>query len=420
MRVLNALSVVALSIAALLSLPAYAVEPVGSTSFNTSPGFDLSTLNAGNFYDVIIPLAKKEDTLTFFDFTNSFGPLFSDNLLPEFEAKYNINVNYVRGKGAAAVQQLIAANKAGSAAPSDVYFVGSSSISLLLDSAVMANIPLNKLLPNALALDPAIATITSGFDHGGAYLPFHRNQTSIIYNTSTVSSRDVPTNLDDLLAWAKAHPGQFVVTSPAGGGSGKGFMQSVAIARITGKECRAAFTNFAITGKQAKAYAAGDCPAPLWAYYKQLLPVVEVSNGNSDTLNLVATGAGVIGTAWEDMAYDFLGRGLLPKTTRQELLKSGQVGGGDGMFLPVNGTNPAAALLFLDFMISHDVQLEKLLINGSRSARRDIDPSASFSAEQSARLIPTDQFASRARQQIPSKLANALRDYLVANLLRNQ
>lgn len=420
MRVLNALSVAALSVAALLSPAAYAVEPVGSATFNTSPGFDLSTLNAGNFYKIIVPLAKKEGKLTFFDFTNSFGPLFSDNLLPEFEAKYNINVDYVRGKGGAAVQQLIAANKAGSPAPSDVYFVGSSSIPLLLDSGVMANIPLNKLLPNAFALNPDIATITSGFDHGGAYLPFHRNQTSIIYNTRFVSTKDVPSNLDSLLTWAKAHPGQFVVTSPAGGGSGKGFMQSVAIARITGEKCRAPFTNFAISAAKAKAYAAGDCPAPLWNYYRELLPVVEISNGNSDTLNLIATGGGIIGTAWEDMAYDFMGRGLLPKTTRQELLVSGQVGGGDGMFLPVNGTNPAAGLLFLDFMISHKVQLEKLLINGSRSARTDIDPSASFSAEQSARLIPTDQFATRARQQIPSKLANALRDYLVANLLRGQ
>lgn len=97
------------SIALLMSTTAFAVEPVGSDKFNTEPGFDLGALTADNFYDVIVPLAKKEGTLTFYDFTDSFGPLFNDHLIPEFEAKYGIKVEYVRGEGDTANQQLIAA-----------------------------------------------------------------------------------------------------------------------------------------------------------------------------------------------------------------------------------------------------------------------------------------------------------------------
>ncbi len=55
----------------------------------------------------------------------------------------------------------------------------------------------------------------------------------------------------------------------------------------------------------------------------------------------------------------------------------------------------------LDFLMSKDVQLEKLPINGSRSARTDIDPAATFTPEQVARLIPTDQFA-KLRQGAPA------------------
>ena len=89
-------ALVTASIALLMTTTAFAVEPIGADGFNTDPGFDLGSLNADNFYDVIVSLAKKEGTLTFYDFTDSFGPLFNDRLIPEFEAKYGIKVEYVR------------------------------------------------------------------------------------------------------------------------------------------------------------------------------------------------------------------------------------------------------------------------------------------------------------------------------------
>ncbi|MDR3475660.1 MAG: extracellular solute-binding protein [Devosia sp.] len=409
---------IAALVAVLMSTTAYAAEPVGASKFNTDPGFDLSALTAENFYDVIVPLAKKEGTVTFFDFTDSFGPLFTEHLVPEFQDKYGIKVDYVRGDGTAAAQQLVAARNTGSPAPADAYFESSGQLGFVLKGGVVANLPLNQILPNGAALKTDIATVTGGFKHDGAFLPFHRNQTAILYDTRTVPTDKVPTNLDDLLAWAKANPGKFIVTSPTGGGSGSGFVQSIAFAKVTGDQCRATLANFAITADEAKAYAASDCMKPVWDYYKELLPVVEVTKGNSDSLNEVASGAGSIATAWEDMAYDFMGRGLLPPTSRLEILASGQVGGGDGMFLPVGGEHPAAGLLLLDFMISHDVQLEKLKINGSRSARTDIDPTASFTPEQAARLVPTEQFASRALQSMPAALNSAFTDYVTANLLK--
>lgn len=406
------------SIALLMSTTAFAVEPVGSDKFNTEPGFDLGALTADNFYDVIVPLAKKEGTLTFYDFTDSFGPLFNDHLIPEFEAKYGIKVEYVRGEGDTANQQLIAAHKAGSPAPADAYFVSSGALPLLTGEGVVANIPLNQLLPSGAGLDPEIATVTGGIQHGGAFLPFHRNQTDIVYDTRVVPADAVPTTVDAIAEWAKANPGKFIVTSPAGGGSGNGFMQSVAFAKVTDETCRATFVKYDITKEEADAFAASDCMKPVWDYYTALLPVVEVTNGNSDTLNLIANGAGAIGTAWEDMAYDFTGRGLLPPTVRQQLLEEGQVGGGDGLFFPVGGAHPASGLLMLDFLMSKDVQLEKLQINGSRSARTDIDPAASFTPEQVARLIPTEQFASRAIERMPAVLNSQLVAYFTANVLR--
>lgn len=407
--------------AALLSATAlHAIEPVGSDAFNTSTDIDLASLTAANFHEVIVPLAQAEGGLTFFDFTNSFGPLFQEHLIPAFEAEYGLSVDYVRGDGATAVQQLVAALNSGRPAPADVYFVGSgSTLVTLLNEDAIANVPLHELLPNGGGFDVALATSAAGSDHGGIYMPFHRNQTSMVYNSAMVSEADAPQTLQGLLDYALANPQAVAVTNPTRGGSGSGFLQSVAHGLVEGDACRAAFADYAMTEQQAADYLAGDCLAPVWAYYEALLPVVDLTNGNSDTLNLVANGAAAIGTGWEDMAYDFLGRGLLPATTRQLLLETGQVGGGDGMFWPVDAANGAAGLLFLDFMASHDMQLTKLSVNGSRSARTDIDPTATFTEEQAARLIPTDQFANRSFQALPQALRAAMNDYFVANLLRN-
>lgn len=411
-------TILAASAIVLLTSAAYAVDPIGADSFNFEPGFDLKTTTAANFHDVVEPLAKQEGSLTFYDFTDSFGPLFNERLIPEFESAYGITVNYVRGDAQAAAQQLLSAHAAGAKSPADVYFVSSGNVPLFLSSGVMANVPLNELLPNGTALDQQIATITGGIKHGGAYLPFHRNQTAIAYDSRAVPADQLPQNLDALAAWAKANPGKLIITSPAGGGSGSLFLQSIALAKVTGDDCRATFTNFTITKDEASAYAASDCMTPVWNFYKDILPSAEITNGNSDTLNLIANGGGSIGTAWEDMAYDFSNRGLLPPAVRLELLEEGQVGGGDGMFLPSNGSAPAAGLLFLDFMVSKDVQLTKLQRNGSRSARTDIDPAATFTPEQVQHLIPTDQFATRQRVSVPAVLNQAFVDYFVANLLR--
>lgn len=406
------------SMAALLATAAYAAEPVGAESFNIDTGFDLSSLDSSNFYDTLTPAAEEEGSVTLFDFTNSFGPLFSDHLIPAFEERHGIRVEYIRGDGAAAIQQLTASRNAGSAAPADVYFVSSGQMGALVENGIMANIPLNTVMPNAEGLDQDLATQTGGFDHGGTFVPFHRNQTAIVYDTRAFETDDVPETLDALLAWAEQNPGRFILTSPAGGGSGSGFLQSVALAKIEGEDCRATLNDFSLTDQEAAEYAAGDCMTPVWEYYTRLLPVSEVTNGNSDTLNLMANGAGAMGTAWEDMAYDFMGRGLLAPSSRVMILEEGQVGGGDGMFLAVGAQHPAAGLLFLDFMVSEEMQLVKLQNNGSRSARTGIDPATSFSEEQLNRLIPTDQFSERALTSLPSPLNNAMRDHVVANLLR--
>ncbi len=189
------------------------------------------------------------------------------------------------------------------------------------------------------------------------------------------------------------------------------------MALVTGDECRAPLFNYDITREEADAYVASDCMAPVWDYFRELLPNSEVTTGNSDTLNLVANGEALVGTAWEDMAYDFIGRGLLPPSSRLHLVETGHAGGGDGFLMPPRPQHPAAAMLLMDFLLSPEMQVLKLKVNGSRSANPSITTEGQFTDEQRQHLIPDEQFATRTFPNLSRPVIQAGITYFQDNIL---
>lgn len=390
-----------------------AVEPVGSDAFNVDSPVDLAALSP----DTLLPLAAGTE-IVFYDFTESFGPLFVDNLIPAFNAAYpDITVRHISIDGAAGVQQLIAANEAGRASPADVFFMPNGQVRLANEAGVIANLPLHSMLPAAPDLAEDAATVSRGYFHGGVVVPFHRNQTAIGFDTRSIAAEDVPQTFPAILDWARANPGQFAMTSPAGGGSGGGFMES-AIIGLASDECVAQARDFSLTSEQAVAWAAGDCLDPVMAYFDELEEFVEITNGNTDTLNLIANGVASIGTVWEDQTFDFIGRGLLPPSVRTTLLESGQVGDGDGIMIPSGTQNLPAALVFVNFLLSDEAQVIKVGLNGSRSARTTLDLSAAIDTDMADRLIPTAIYNERSLGRIAGVVSSAATDRFVAEILQ--
>jgi ABC-type uncharacterized transport system YnjBCD substrate-binding protein len=400
------------------ALPAYATEPVGATAFNVTAPVDLSVLTLDNFVETLLPVAQAEGSIVFYDFTESFTPLFAENLIPAFEAQYpGIKVEYFSVAGEQAVQQLIAAKDAGSVSPVDVFFIPNGQVRVANEAGVIANLPLNTMLPAAQDLATGPSTVSRGYSHGGVVVPFHRNQTAIGYDTRSVSAEAAPRTFEDLMAFAKANPGKVAMTSPARGGSGSGFLES-AILALASDECVAQAQDFTLTEEQAKAWAAGDCLTPVMAYFNALKPLVEITNGNTDTLTLIANGVATVGTVWEDQTFDFIGRGLLPPSVRVTLMESGQVGDGDGIVIPAGTENVAAALLFVNFLLSDEAQVMKVSLNGSRTARTSLDLAAALDDTMANRLIPTPEFAERARPRIAGVVSSASTDRFVSDVLQ--
>jgi putative spermidine/putrescine transport system substrate-binding protein len=397
-------------------LSAFAVEPVGAPAFNVVSTVDLKALTIANFYDVLLPAAKAEGQIVFYDFGESEKDLFAE-IIKRFEAKYGVKVDYHQVDGEQAVQQLIAAKQAGQPSPVDVFWMPNGQVRVANEAGVIANLPLNTMLPGAQDLNENAATVSRGYVHGGVVAPFHRNQTAIGFDTRSVPLGTEPKSFPELLAFAKAHPQQVAITNPTKGGSGSGFLET-AILAMTSKDCQARLYDYTLTPDEAKAWADGPCLEPVMAYFQELKPNVEFTNGNSDTLNLFANGEVAVGTVWEDMVFDFIGRGLLPHEVKARLLTEGEVGDGDGAMIPSGTQHLAGALLFMDWLMSDEIQLYKLSVNGSRSARTKLDISKALGSDVVERLVPQDQYDALARPRIVGIVTDAASERFVREILQ--
>jgi len=396
--------------------PAWAVEPVGATDFNLHTSIDLKALSTSNFYDVLVPAGKAEGQIVFYDFGESEKEIFAE-IIRRFEAKYGIKVEYHQVDGEQAVQQLIAAKQAGQPSPVDVFWMPNGSVRVADQSGIVANLPLNTMLPSAPDLEENAATVSRGYVHGGKVVPYHRNLTAIGYDTRSVPAGTEPKTFAELLAFAKANPQKVAITDPTKGGSGSGFLESAILALAT-KDCQARLHDYTVTEAEATAWANGPCMDPVLSYFKELRPNVEITNGNSDTLNLMANGQVVVATVWEDMVFDFIGRGLLPPAIKSRLLTDGQVGDGDGAMVPSGAKHVAGALVFLDYLMSDEIQLYKLSVNGSRSARTKLDINKTLTSDVTDRLVPQDQYLQYARPRIAGVISDAAIKRFVETILQ--
>lgn len=176
--------------------------------------FDLAKVTRDNFYDIVVPAANAEGTVTMYNFAGSFSDTWQE-LITRFKAKYGINVEYHDVNGEQANQQLIVVQQAGQDAPVDAYFTGGGSFPLLSSKGVIGNIALTKILPNMRSYDPTLADTVFGKPHGGSFPLVHLNQTAIGYDAAFVKPEEVPKNFDELLVWAEKHPKRLGVTLPS-------------------------------------------------------------------------------------------------------------------------------------------------------------------------------------------------------------
>ncbi len=393
-------------------------SPANAQSALKNADFDVSKITRDNFYDVVVPLAKAEGRVVMYNFAGSFGQTWNEGLIKPFEKKYGIKVEYSDVKGAQADQQLIAIQKTGQDAPVDAFFDGGGTYPVLSAANVIADVDLGSILPNLATVPAEFKDVVFGNEVHGTFPIVHRNQTAIGYDSALIDAKDVPTDFDELLAWSEKNPKKFAVTLPAKGGSGGGFLQSVALNYTTGA-CHDRLTDYSRSQEENNDWAMSDpCLQPVWDYFSKLFQSAELTNGNADTLNLINNKQAVMGTVWEDQVMTFLAGKELPETFKMTLLKNGQIGSGDAFIIPANAVHPAAAMLLINEAFGVDFQTFKMETKASRSPRPDID-SSKVSADKRKFMLPDSVYPALsvpANWPMGDALAKALEEKVLAGL----
>jgi putative spermidine/putrescine transport system substrate-binding protein len=400
-----------LSLVASASVPA--ASPVGGNTYNIATKVDLNTLTSDNFVSIIEPIAKKETAkeLVFYDFADTLCELLTKETA-RFAQETGIPAKHVCVEGDAGTQQLIAAKQAGKAAPADLFFGPNNNMRALTEAGVIANVSLVDILPNAKKLEPSAARYSRGFEHGGTVVPFHRNQTVLAYDSASVSQ--APETLQEVFQYAKDHNVKVAMTTPTEGGSGAGFIESAMLALAP--NCKSDLYNFKLSKAEAAAVA-DKCMAPVVAFFKEQKPYIEFTNGNEASIQALANKVAVIATVWEDDLYTLANKGLVQKTVRPFLLKTGEVGDGDGLFVVASTPEPEAALLFANFLMSEEVQIAKTEQTGSRTARLDLETKGKIPENLAKFLVPDQEYQERTRPRINGLISDAAADKFVKEVI---
>ncbi len=221
-------------------------------------------------------------------------------------------------------------------------------------------------IPNYDNLNPAINVIPYG-------LPYRGSEVLLAYDSTKIPEDQVPKTFDDLIAWVKANPGQFVYCRPDKGGSGMNFVIE-AIYHANGKDPSK------FTADNYSDELANQLLPPAWKILSSINSDIYENGsypaGNLPSLQLLANGSVSMITAWSDQSLQALQNGTLPDTVKlTQFTDLPMVGGYVYTAIPVNATHMDGALAFANYYISLENQESVVKdIGGFPTIKEDLLP----------------------------------------------
>jgi putative spermidine/putrescine transport system substrate-binding protein len=321
----NARSVAGLAVATGAAL---AMALAGCSSSSSSSASGTSSANQ----HVTLTMVTDSDT--------NIQQLWDNKLIPAFEKAYpNITLKLTNSNSAdetALFARIAASVKANQAPPMDVFvdseFIPEASQAGLLSPVSASNVP---NMANIISVDGGTA----------GEMAYRGSAVVLAYNTKNVASP--PTTLAGVLAWIKAHPGQFSYNNPSDGGSGQGFVQAVLDQTLSASTITR-LSNAEDTADQSQ-WAAG------WATLKSLNPDVyqhTYPTSNTDVLNLIAQGQIDLAPVWSDQFLAAVQQGAMPSYIKAVSITSPAMPGGPAYLgIPKNAPDKADILKLFNWVL---------------------------------------------------------------------
>ncbi|WP_374445727.1 extracellular solute-binding protein [Stella sp.] len=282
-----------------------------------------------------------------------------NKLCGQFEKKYGIKTAYRHGDWFAAQQQVLNEVKDKKEQGSiDAIFLWGKPFSNLLQGGGVWEVPILDMLPNArrIAYRPELGRFVHDMvPTYGCFVPQVNYQNCFVYDKKKFKKSDMPQTVDGVLDWAKKNKGQFTYCDVNKGGSGHTWVMMLIYA-LTGGYEKYAFRPF------DKDVAAKDWK-PLWDYLKELEQYMyrpgTYPQGNNAVAQLFSAEEITFCPNWDGtMAQEVRGGRLDPDRLGVFVPEPGIFSPCDGFTIPTNAPHKAAALLFLDYILSVEAQME--------------------------------------------------------------
>lgn len=275
-----------------------------------------------------------------------------------FKEETGIEVTVISGSAEGTYRKIVAEREGRGTV--DLWLLSGPQVQPAVEEGLLFG-PVIERLPNAERIASFDAQYAEGFEHGGYVVPAWRNQAVFAYDSRFVA--EPPASLAELERWVKSNPERFTYCDPARGGSGQAFVNSV-IYWLTGDPQR-------YFGHYDQAIVDEEWPK-LWAWLREIGPYVVYAAGNEDALEKLARGEVWIAATWEEMFLQWREDGRLPDSVRAYLPAPGLPGGADFLGVPANSTRKAAALLFMNYLLSKKSQSTLMEMLKMRPVRTDL------------------------------------------------
>lgn len=308
-------------------------------------------------WDDIVAQAQDEGQVTWFVWY--FQPQYRE-LAEAFTAEYGIEVTIPEGTHDGNIEKFLA--EAGrDAGDIDVLALGLDRIDLF-DPAEMLIGPLTATLPNG----PQMITELGGYDGQGYAFAYWGNQTGIAFDPEVLSFEDAPQTVEDFEAYFAANPGMFGFNYE-NGGSGPSFIQNIArnVTELTEEE----FLDGTVSDEKMAAMQ------PAWDWFLEYTDGYIITASNTDSLIRLSNREFAAVAAWEDHLFNLQGQGEVDERIAFYIPEFGMNGGGNYNVVPANAPNPAAALVFMNWVSSAETQTRFNEVFGAAPMHPDADDS---------------------------------------------
>ena len=337
----------------------------------------------GKSWDDIVAQAKEEGSVSWFVWY--FQPRYRE-VAKAFTEEYGIEVLIPEGTHEGNIEKFLAERNRDKG-DIDVLAMGTDRIDLF-DPTEMALGPLNEVLPEAANM----RTELGGHDGMHYAYGYWGNQTGIAYDPEKITDEELPQSVEDFAKFFTERPGEYGFNYE-NGGSGPSFFQNVA-RNIIGAD----WPEW-LDGTVTEERMAGLQPA--WDWFLEHSDGYVITASNTDSLQRLSGREFTMVAGWEDHLYGLQVKGEVDKRIKFYIPEFGMNGGGNYNIIPANAPNPAAALVFLNWVSGAETQTAFNQVFGAAPMHPEADDSKSLvpnEMRQYSTIWPGNPFNTEIRQ----------------------